>query len=240
MTDYQIKWPDLTKGRLIKRYKRFIADIKLDSGETVQAYCANTGSMTHCSLPGQEVFLSFHDRPERKLKYTWELIQMPDSLVGINTAIPNKLVAKAIADNSSAELTGYHTIKPEVKTSDGSRLDLMLTSNTKSTCYVEIKNCTMVDKGHASFPDAVTARGRKHLHELIRLRQMGHRAVIFFLIQRMDARFFTPAVTIDPKYAESLKEAEKKGVDILAYDTQLDTTGIRIGNKIPYHLSHNT
>ena len=161
---------------------------------------------------------------------------MPDSLVGVNTSVPNKLVHLAIEKGDISELSGYDTIRPEVKTSDGSRLDLMLSSKAKRTCYVEIKNCSLVKEGHARFPDAVTTRGRKHLHELIRLKHEGHRAVIFFLIQRMDAQVFTPAETIDPDYAESLGEAEKNGVEVLTYDTIIDTKGIRINCRIPYRL----
>ncbi len=233
---YLIKWPELHKGTLLKRYKRFITDVKLENGEIVNAHCANTGSMKECSTPGSTVYLSYHDNPKRKLKYSWELIDMPESLVGVNTGIPNKLVKKAIEEGCIEELTGYDNIKPEVKTSEGSRLDLLLTKKNGEECFVEIKNCTLVKDGKASFPDAVTTRGKKHLLELAKLKKNGARAVIFYLIQRMDAKVFSPAASIDPDYAKTLRLVEKKGVEILVYNSFIDLTGTGIEKRISYNL----
>jgi sugar fermentation stimulation protein A len=233
---YLIRWPALYRGTLIKRYKRFLADVKLETGEAVTAHCANSGSMKACSEPGSTVYLTFHDNPKRKLKYTWELIEMPGSLVGVNTGVPNKLVKKAIEVGDIEELRGYDRVQPEVKTIEGTRLDLLLEKNSGEKCFVEIKNCTLVENGKASFPDAVTTRGRKHLVELMRLKKRGDRAVIFYLIQRMDADLFSPAEAIDPDYAEALREAHHKGVEILVYNSFIDSTGTGIDRKIPFKL----
>ena len=228
---YQL--PPLITGRLIKRYKRFMADVELDTGETVVAHCPNSGSMKGCAVPGSKVWLSKSDNPKRKLKYTWELILTPDTMIGINTQIPNKLVKQSIENNLIQELSGYDRVKAEVKTSDHTRLDLLLEKDSGEKCYVEIKNCTMVEDGIAMFPDAVTTRGQKHLEELEYLVSLGHRGVIFYLIQRMDALSFQPADMIDPTYAEKLKKAVLNGVEIITRDTIVDTKVISIGKSIP-------
>jgi len=233
---YIIEWPELITGILEKRYKRFMADIILENGELVTAHCANTGSMKECSTPKSLVFLSRADNPKRKLKFTWELIQMPNSLVGVNTFIPNRFVKEAILNKQIPELIAYDSVKSEVKTSEGSRLDLMLQKGGEETCYVEIKNCSLVKNGLASFPDAVTTRGQKHLDELVRLKKQGHRAIIFYLIQRMDADRFSPAASIDPEYAKKLKNAVNNGVEILVYDTIIDLKGIKVGRRLPVEL----
>ena len=227
----------MISGQLIRRYKRFLADVKLDNGEVVTAHCPNSGSMAACSEPGRRVYLSSHDNPKRKLKYTWEIIQMPDSWVGVNTLVPNRLVKNAIENGRVVEFLGYDTIRSEVKTAEGSRLDLMLKRGEDDTCFIEIKNCTLVENGVAMFPDAVTQRGRKHLSELGRLKSAGHRCVMFFLIQRMDAETFKPAAHIDWAYAEALREVHLNGgVEILVYDVHIDLEYIRLHRQIPYDL----
>jgi len=232
-----LAWPPLIPGRLIKRYKRFLADVELDIGHVVTAHCPNSGSMTACSESGRQVYLSRHDNPKRKLKYTWEIIQMPGSWVGVNTLVPNKLVKNAIENERVPELAGYDTIRSEVKTAKGSRLDLMLQRADGDACYIEVKNCTLVDKGMAMFPDAVTQRGRKHLLELARLKLGGSRCLMFFLIQRMDAAVFKPAAHIDPAYADTLRKVHlEDGVEILVYDVHIDLEYIRLNRQIPYHL----
>jgi len=217
-----IYWPKLYAGTLLKRYKRFLADVELASGGRVTAHCPNSGSMTGCSQPGRPVYLSFHENPKRKLKYTWELIDMPDSLVGVNTLVPNRLVAAAITAGIIAPLANYKTIRPEVKVGTHSRLDLMLSNNENDKCFVEIKNCTLVTERTARFPDAVTTRGRQHLVELQHLVGHGDRCVMFFLVQRMDAEAFAPADQIDPAYGEELRKAAANGVEIIAYDVTID------------------
>ncbi|MCJ8499146.1 DNA/RNA nuclease SfsA [Desulfatitalea alkaliphila] len=229
-----LEWPPLVRGRLIKRYKRFLADVELDDGRAITAHCPNSGSMTGCKTPGQPVFLSQNDNPKRKLKFTWHMIEMPTSLVGINTQVPNRLVTRSITAGCIDALQGYEKITAEVTVNTHSRLDLKLTGPEKPDCYVEIKNCTLVEEGVALFPDAPTARGRKHLQELIRLKAAGHRAVIFFLVQRTDARAFAPAVHIDPEYGRGLWEAADAGVEILVYDVIIDPHTITLNKPLPY------
>lgn len=231
-----LTWPELVRGILVKRYKRFLADVILDEGEMVTAHCPNTGSMSGCSTPGQPVYLSVHDNPKRKLKYTWELIEMPTSLVGVNTLIPNRLVSMAAAGGLIPELAGYRMVEREVKIGSNSRIDLCLSNGAKEKCYIEIKNCTLVENGVARFPDAVTARGLKHLGELTELVKSGCRCVMFYFIQRMDARSFEPADQIDPNYGRGLRRAVRRGVEILAYDVSLDLTGIKLNRKLPCRL----
>jgi sugar fermentation stimulation protein A len=231
-----LAWPPLLPGTLVKRYNRFIADITLTNGRTISAHCPNSGSMLACCEPGRPVYVSFHDNPKRKLKYTWELIEMPASIVGINTLVPNRLVATSIQAGLVPELNGYHSISREVKTSGKTRLDILLRKGEENRCYVEIKNCTLVEDGVASFPDAVTSRGLKHLLELESLASEGFRCVIFYVIQRMDAKTFRPADQIDPAYGKELRRALKNGVEILVYDTRIDLEAIRLNRKIPHRL----
>lgn len=231
-----IKFPEPEKGVLLKRYKRFLADILLDSGETITAHCPNTGSMLACSEPGRPVWVSLHDNPGRKYKYSWDIIDMGTSLVGVSTSLPNRLVKLAVEKGDVAELKGYDRVRPEVKTSEGSRLDLCLEKEGRRSCFVEIKNCTMVTDGIACFPDAVTKRGKKHLLELKRLSEEGHRTAMFYFIQRMDAKSFEPAVFIDPDYAKTLSEVAAEGVEIIVYDVKITIEGVRLGKKIPFRL----
>lgn len=232
----RLTWPDLIRGRLIKRYKRFLADVQLDSGETVTAHCPNSGRMTGCNQPGRPVYLSAHDNPKRKLKYTWELIEMPTSLVGVNTMVPNRLVAGALKDKAVPEMALYNDVFTEITVNRHSRLDIKLTGHNLPDCYIEVKNCTLVENGCAKFPDAPTTRGRKHLKELIRLKKDGSRAVIFFLIQRTDATFFSPADVIDPEYGRQLRRAVRKGVEIMAYDVNINLKGIGLKRSLPCEL----
>lgn len=232
----RLTWPELIPGTLIKRYKRFLADVKLQSGTVVTAHCPNTGSMHGCSEPGRPVYMSLHDNPKRKLKYTWELIEMPTSLVGINTLVPNRLVSESANAGLIPELSGYETVQREVVIGIHSRIDLMLANGNHDLCYIEIKNCTLVDKTVALFPDAVTSRGLKHITELEALAVSGYRCVMFYLIQRMDAEMFKPADHIDSDYGKGLRRAVKKGIEILAYDVCLDLTGIQLNRKIPHEL----
>ena len=229
-------WPELVGGILVKRYKRFLADVKLDNGTLVTAHCPNTGRMQGCSEPGRPVYLSRHDSPKRKLKYTWELIKMPGSLVGINTLVPNRLVFQAAQAGLIPELGGYNAAVREVSIESGSRIDLLLCNGQKDRCYVEIKNCTLVEDGTALFPDAVTARGLKHLKELETLVKAGCRCVMFYFIQRMDARIFRPADGIDADYGRGLRRAVDRGIEMLAYDVSIDLSGIRLNRKIPCAL----
>ena len=228
-------WPRLIQGTLLRRYKRFLADVKLADGATVTAHCANSGSMKGCSEPGRTVYLSVHDNPRRKLPYTWEIIEMGSSLVGVNTLVPNKLVKKGISCGAIEGLSGYGEIRTEVAYSTNSRVDILL-RNGCETCYIEVKNCTLVENGIALFPDAVTVRGLKHLVDLQQEIKRGHRAVMFYLIQRMDAEVFSPADMIDSAYSRELRKAVNNGLEILAYDVYLDLNKIYLNRQLPVRL----
>jgi sugar fermentation stimulation protein A len=229
-------WPKLISGILLRRYKRFLADVKLETGEIVTAHCPNTGSMKGCCEPGRTVYLSLHDNPKRKYKYTWELIAMPTSLVGVNTLVPNRLVYKSIDEKRIPELSEYSSFQREVKIGEHSRIDMMLTGKGGERCYVEIKNCTLVTEGIAQFPDAVTSRGLKHITELENLAEAGHRCMMFYFIQRMDAQVFQPADDIDPEYGRGLRRAAQNGVEILAYDVRIDMQRIELNQNIHCEL----
>lgn len=221
---------------LIKRYKRFLADIKLANGETVTVHCPNSGSMTGCSTPGSRAYISTSDNPKRKYKHTLELVEEKGVLIGVNTSLTNKLVVEAIRNGSIPELVDFDQLKQEVKTSDKSRLDIMLTAANGNRTYIEVKNCSLVENGIAMFPDAITARGTKHLLELADLAQQGHRSVIFFLVQRMDGEKFSPAIHIDKKYSDTLEKVTRQGVEILVYQAELSPEEIRVVRRLPCEL----
>ena len=229
----------LIHGTLIKRFKRFLATIKLDNGKVITATCPNTGSMRSCSEPGSPVCLSTNDNPNLKYHYTWELIYANDTWIGINTQLPNKLIFRAVKKGQIPELSGYTDFRKEVKYGENSRLDLLL-SKASTRCYVEIKNVTLVEEGVARFPDAVTERGTKHLHELMKIVADGQRAVMFYLVQRNDAKLFRPADDIDPVYAATLREAVGKGVEILVYQADVSVEEINLGKPLPYDLEPST
>ncbi|MFZ5572293.1 MAG: DNA/RNA nuclease SfsA [Thermodesulfobacteriota bacterium] len=240
MDDGGIEWPELVPGVLIRRYKRFLADILLEDGATATAHCPNSGAMASCCEPGRPVYLSVHNQPHRRLKYTWELIHMPGAMVGVNALVPNRLVQRSIAARRIRELDGYRDMVREVVVSPHTRLDLRLTDPDRPPCYVEIKNCTLVTGGRAMFPDAVTKRGLKHLEEMTRLAAGGSRCVMFYLIQRTDARRFEPADHIDPAYGKALRRAVDGGVEILAWDVAVDLHRIALRRPIPVRLSHGS
>ena len=230
-----MKWPKLIQGTLIRRYQRFKAEVRLRNNHVVTALCPNTGSMIACSEPGRPVYLSRQNAPHRKLKYTWEIIKMPTSLVGVNTGVPNKLVKESILAGKIPELTGYDRVRSEVPYGRNSRIDLLLEKD-RQQCFVEIKNCTLVENGVACFPDAVTTRGQKHLKELQQQVRQGHRSVMFYLVQRMDAGLFRPADHIDSEYGRGLRKAVKAGVEVLVYDVRIDFTHIGINKPVPYEI----
>ena len=216
---FSYKYPCLEPGILIKRYKRFLADIELKSGEMITAHCPNTGPMTGVSTPGSNVMVSHSNNPKRKLAYTWELIEVTDNeptWVGINTALPNRVIKLALAENLFPELGDYHEFKTEVVYGKErkSRVDFKLISGTKNI-YLEVKNTTWADGRVALFPDTVTQRGQKHLRELIGVVEQGERAVCLFLINRGDCYQFAPGDIADPDYGKLLREAVFKGVEIL-------------------------
>jgi sugar fermentation stimulation protein A len=228
--------PPLIPGTLIQRYKRFLADIQLNSGEVITAHCPNSGSMKTCNTPGWKVMLSYHQNPKRKYSHTWEMIHNGQCWVGINTGIPNKIAEEAIRSNHISELQNYAEIKREVVYGKNSRIDLLL-KNATQRCYVEVKNVTLVEAdGDYYFPDAVTERGRKHLLELSDMVSQGHRAVMFYIIQRSDGKTFKPAKHIDPAYAESLRQAHSNGVEIIVYGADVNPERINIKSRIAWSL----
>jgi sugar fermentation stimulation protein A len=225
----------LVSGTLIQRYKRFLADIKLEDGSFITAHCPNSGSMMGLKEPGNRVYVWDSKNPKRKLQYTWELVEVDSYLVGINTNRPNYLVKEAIENGVIKELQGYKEIKTEVKYGENSRLDLYLKNDDKE-CFVEVKNVTLVNNQIARFPDAVTSRGTKHLNELLHIVKSGKRGVVCFIIQRMDTSSFETAAEIDSTFSETLQSVVSKGVEVLAYQAKLSLDGIEITKKLPVYL----
>jgi len=225
---------ELVKGKLIKRYKRFLADVELESGEVVTAHCANSGSMLTCLEEGAPVALTHIDDPKRKTKYTWEMIFVNNNWVGINTSHPNKIVFDAIVNKEIKGLDVYDEVKREVKF-DESRLDVVA-KNSEETCVIEVKNVTMMIDNIALFPDAKTSRGLKHLNTLIRLKSEGYRAVMVYIIQRGDINSFTIAKDIDPDYAEGLKNAVENGVEVFALKANVTPEKIEIEKQVDFFL----
>jgi len=223
----------LIEGKLIKRYKRFFADVELLNGDIVTAHCPNTGSMKTCGQPGDTVFILHSPSPTRKLAYTWELTKTPTGFVGVNTARPNHIVANAIEAGKIPELSSYSDMKQEVKYGANSRIDILLTCPVKGQCYVEVKNTTLLEDDSVLFPDAVSARGLKHLQELSQMVKDGHRAVMFYLVNRSEGSHFRPATHIDPAYSKGLSDAFKSGVEILTYRAIHSLEGLCIGEAIP-------
>lgn len=230
----------LTRGTLVERYKRFLGDVKLDDGAIVTAHCANSGSMLGVKQPGATVWLSPNQNPKAKLDWRWEMIEVDGALVGINTMHPNRIVEEAVNSGNILELKGYSTLRREVKYGVNSRIDLLLedpnNSKLPSLCYVEVKNVTLRRGAKAEFPDAVTARGTKHLNELSQMVRDGHRAVMLYLVQRADCTSFGIAGDIDPVYAETLKRAIKTGVEVLCYQCKLSEEEIVLDKPLEISL----
>jgi sugar fermentation stimulation protein A len=225
----------LVEGMLIRRYQRFLADVELPDGRIVTAHTPNTGSMAGCCAPGSRVWLRSSGNAARKYPLTWELVETGQGvLVGINTGLSNHLVQEGIEWGVVAELRGYQTIRREVRYGEeNSRIDLLLEGGADGSCYVEVKNVTLVEDGAALFPDAVSIRGTKHLRELAAMVGQGCRAVIFFCVQRNDAREVRPADRIDPLYGRTLREALAQGVEALAYEAQVSLDGVRLDRPLP-------
>ena len=234
-----MKFPSpLIPGRLIQRYKRFLADVTIAGGVTVTATCPNTGSMLGLTAPGSVVWLSESDRATRKYRHTWEMIEADlgtgPELVGINTGHPNALVAEAISGGIIPELLGYTALRREVRYGEASRVDLLLECGANPRpCYVEVKNVHMMRiAGLAEFPDSKTERGVKHLRELSAMVAQGHRAVMLFLVQRGDANSFKLAGDIDPTYAAAFQLAAAAGVEMLCYRCRLSPTEIVVETRL--------
>ena len=226
----------LIPGKILKRYKRFLADIELENGEVITAHTANTGSMKTCWEPGWNVLLSFHDNPKRKLKYSLELTNNGNTWICVNTSLPNKMAAEAIQNETVKELIGYKTLKPEAKIGK-SRIDILLSNEGEDPCYVEVKNVTLLGENkRAIFPDSVSTRGQKHLEELISLKEQGIRAAMLYVVNREDVDSFSPADDIDPTYGELMRKAEKAGVEILAYQCHVGPDEVKLEKSLPVIL----
>ena len=233
MSDWLYPYPSLLQGTLLKRYKRFFADIELDSGEVITAHCPNTGPMTGVCQVGQPVMVSKSDNPKRKLAYTWEMIQVTEpstTWVGVNTNLPNRVVKAALGDRIFPELAGrYENVASEVKygAEGRSRIDFLLTDGSgENPIYVEVKNTTWTQGDWAIFPDTVTTRGQKHLQDLMDLPEHAQ-AVMLYFINRGDCGMFAPGDRADPKYGELFRAAQAQGVEILPYRFEVGLNGVR-------------
>ena len=223
----------LLQGILIKRYKRFFADIKYKN-KIITGHCPNSGSMMRLLNKDNKVWFSESDNPNRKLRYTLEMIEVDKKIVGINTLLTNKIVLEALNQKKINSLIKFNNIKTEVKFSENTRFDFLL-SNNKKKCFLEVKNVTLVRKKKvAEFPDAITSRGTKHLKELSNAKKKGYQSYILYLIQREDCDSFRIAKDIDAEYKLAFNKALKSGVKILCYDCTLNNEEIKLNNQINY------
>jgi len=224
----------LIPGTLVRRYKRFLADVDLDDGRRVVAHCANTGAMTGLNDPGLRVWLEPNDDPKKKLDFGWRLVEMPDNQwVGIDTAVPNRVIKEALQRGEISELAAYERVRPEVNYGQASRVDFLLQTTGLPDAYVEVKNVHLSrEHGWAEFPDAPTTRGTRHLQELSHVAQNGCRAVMLYLVQRTDCQQFRLATDVDPAYAAAFEHALKAGVQMLCYDTIITTEEISLGQAL--------
>ena len=226
----------LIAGRLLKRYKRFLADVELPTGQAVTAHCANPGSMKSCMEEGGEIWLSRSENPKRKLAYSWELAKVGEQMVCVNTAWANRLIGHALEQKKIPELADDGAVRTEVKYGQNSRIDFLLEEGSRKT-YVEVKSVTLAGAGHESaFPDSVTKRGQKHLIELTKVKEEGDRAVMLFCCLRHPTESVRPADHIDPEYGRLLRTAVSKGVEVLAYRYEVSPEGFALRGSIPVYL----
>ena len=224
----------LVPARLIRRYMRFLSDVELEDGRIVKAHCPNPGSMMGLKDQGMRVWLEGNDDPKKKLDWGWRLIELEQAFVGIDTGAANRIVAEALT-GGIAGLDGYETIRPEVKYREKSRVDFLLTGEGRRDCYLEVKSVTLSrETGLAEFPDSVTARGAKHLGDLAAMVEQGHRAVLFFLVQRTDCNRVTLAADLDPTYADTFNAALAAGVEVMCFDCKISPDGITLASQLPY------
>ena len=221
---------DLVPARLIRRYKRFLADCTLEDGSEITAHCANPGSMMGLAEAGTKVWLEPNDDPKKKLNFGWRLVDHENGhFTGVDTSLPNRVLNAALGAREIEALAGYTNVRPEVKYGENSRVDFLLTEDGLPDAYVEVKSVTLCRTPKlAEFPDSVTARGTKHMHDLAEVARMGHRAVLLYLVQRTDCTHVDIAVDIDPKYAAAHAEATKAGVETICIGTHITPQGISI------------
>ena len=225
----------LIEGILIKRYKRFLADVELEDKRIVTAHTPNTGSMKGCCTPGSRVWLSTHDKPGRKYPLSWELVEVNAGiLIGINTTLANSLIMEGLQNGVIAGFAGHRNLRKEVKYGlENSRVDFLLEDRSGTHCFIEVKNVTLADDDVAYFPDGVSKRGTKHLRELEAMVTRGHRGIIIYCVQRRDAREVRPAAMIDPEYARTLQAVLGTGVEALAYQAKVTPESITISHSLP-------
>ncbi len=226
----------ILEGTLIRRYKRFLADVELTDGTEITAHCPNPGRMIGCSTPGSRVFLRDSQNAKRKLVYTLQTIEEAGTLINVDTSLPNACTEEAILAQTIPELAGYESLRREVKYGESSRIDLLLEDPKRGRCFVEVKSATMEQDSIALFPDAVSARALKHLDELIRVVEEGDRGVIFFFISRGDVTSFAPADDIDPAYGAKLREAVERGVEALAWTSNVEPASLEVCAPVPVDL----
>lgn len=226
----------LIPATLIRRYKRFLADVRLDDGTEMTVHCANPGSMLGLQDEGLRIWLEDSRNPKRKLRYSWKLIELPGGhMAGIDTALPNRIVGAALRGGQIAGLSGYDDLRAEVKYGRKSRVDFLLSGKGRPDAFVEVKNVTLRRDGDwAEFPDSVTARGARHLEELSEMVRQGHRAVMFYLVQRTDCARLCLARDLDPAYAAAFDAARRAGVEVLAHGTRISPGGIALGAALPF------
>ena len=230
-------FPDpLSRGYLIKRYKRFLADIKLENGTLITAHCPNSGAMQGLTEPGTPVWVSLSPNPLRKLPYTWQMAEVGGIFVGMNTANPNQLVEDAIHSGVIRELQGYQNLRREVPYGKNSRIDILLEHPDQPLTYVEVKNVHMKRGKNAAFPSSVTVRGAKHMGELSEMVRQGHKAYVVYVVQRSDCEGFEIADDIDPVYGQEAKKALKNGVEALVYACEVSPQEIRISHRLNFIL----
>lgn len=232
-----MKW-ELEKATLIKRYKRFLGDVRLNNGQEFTLHIANTGAMTGCAEPGDTVWYSSSNNPKRKYPNSWELTQNQQGhFICVNTQVANKLVLEALENKQIEELKNYQGIQTEVKYGqENSRIDFKLSAANKADCFLEVKSVTLLseqEEAQGYFPDAVTLRGQKHLKELMAVQKQGHKAVLLFLVMHTGIKKVKAAKHIDPKYAQLLKEAQQTGVSVLSYDCNITEKSITINKPLP-------
>ena len=225
----------IVRGRLIQRYKRFLADVEFDGGGEATVHVPNPGAMLGLNMPGLGVWLSLSDNPKRKLAWTLELVEVDGGLAGVNTLNPNRLVAEALAADVIPELAGYAVHRREVKFGAASRVDFLLTHPDRPACYLEVKNCHLRRAGTlAEFPDCVAARSAKHLRELTAMVAEGSRAIALFVVQRTDCDAFSACADLDPAFARGLEAAADAGVEVLVYQCAMSPAAIAITGRLPW------
>jgi sugar fermentation stimulation protein A len=229
----------LIPARLIRRYKRFLADCRLDDGREVTAHCANPGSMMGLAIEGSKIWLEPNDDPKKKLKYGWRLVDHENGhFTGVDTSVPNRALKAALENREISALSDYSVVRPEVKYGENSRIDFLLSGDGLRDAWVEVKSVTLSRQpGLAEFPDSVTARGAKHMIELAKTAEAGDRAIVLFLVQRTDCDRMVPAADIDPNYAKALGDAVAAGVEVIALSTRISPKGVQIAAEIPFSLS---